>query len=115
MYYKAMTTDNIGSQWAVGMRIGSVNADGSLNTHSMPYYTNDDEVLNVPPNNASSTIRQGETGRYFWFVEHEINTLQPGFGDYALDVTRNAVQGGVCACSTNDFKSWKNEGTMVRG
>ena len=27
----------------------------------------------------------------------------PGFEEYALDISRMNVQGGICACSTNDM------------
>jgi hypothetical protein len=52
-------------------------------------------------------------GRYYWYGDHDVDTLQPGFEFYALELSRQRYQGGVVACSTNDFVSWRNEGTMV--
>ncbi len=56
----------------------------------------------------------GDTGRYYWFGEHDVDVVQRGFEDYLLDRSTEQYQGGLMACSTNDMLSWKNEGTMVR-
>jgi len=51
---------------------------------------------------------RGETQRYMWYGEHtNIDAARDGYetgGDFA---------GGVAACSTNDFITWKNEGIML--
>lgn len=63
----------------------------------------------------------GNTGRYYWFGDHTINVTLAGNGAYAIDRKGAAytpklpdVQGALCACSTTDFLSWRNEGVMVR-
>jgi hypothetical protein len=43
-----------------------------------------------------------------------VDTDQLGFDGYKLDRSRQRYQGGSMSCSTNDMKSWRNEGTMVR-
>ena len=43
----------------------------------------------------------GSTGRYYWFGEHHgVNT-------------ENFLNGSVSACSTVDFVTWRNEGTVL--
>ena len=56
---------------------------------------------------------KGQTGRWYWYGEHDVDTDQLGFDGYKLDRSRQRYQGGSVSCSTNDMKSWKNEGTMV--
>lgn len=53
-------------------------------------------ILKIPLKNNSSS----EDSIFFWYGEHE------GVG------TRH-VEGGVVACSTNDFEVWRNEGTLL--
>jgi hypothetical protein len=43
----------------------------------------------------------GSTGRYYWFGEHH------GVG------TESFLNGSVSACSTSDFVTWRNEGTVL--
>ena len=61
----------------------------------------------------SGLYNKNQGGRYYWYGDHDVDTYQPGFQDYALDQSKQEFQGGACSCSTNDFRSWKNEGTMV--
>lgn len=56
---------------------------------------------------------KGQTGRWYWYGEHDVDTDQLGFDGYKLDRSRQRYQGGSVSCSTNDMKSWKNEGTML--
>ena len=63
----------------------------------------------------------GESGRYFWYGEHDIDTSLAVNAPYAIDrkgvifdPTLPSLQGGVYACSTSDFITWRNEGNMVR-
>ena len=63
----------------------------------------------------------GKTGRYFWYGDHTIDTTILQNSAYAIDRKGASyvpglpsVQGALCACSTSDFLSWRNEGIMVR-
>ena len=53
--------------------------------------------------------KHGSTGRFFWYGEHRnplnLNSSKSGSERHLL--------GGVMACSTSDFKVWRNEGTML--
>lgn len=54
----------------------------------------------------NATINDGEdatTGRYYWYGEH----INPRAAEEPL------LRGGVMSCSTNDFMTWRNEGTML--
>ncbi len=72
---------------------------------------------------ASVGSNYGMTGTYFWYGDHSIDTSLTYNLDYAMDrkgagaaynnVSLPKVQGGLYACSTTDFLSWKNEGIMV--
>jgi len=56
-----------------------------------------------PLNSTANDGVDASTGRYFWYGEH----LLGNGGE------RNEhLRGGVMACSTNDFITWRNEGTM---
>ena len=62
----------------------------------------------------------GDSGRYFWYGEHDIDTSLLQNGDFAVDrkgaifsPTLPSLQGGLYACSTSDFVTWRNEGSMV--
>ncbi|GMH83814.1 hypothetical protein TL16_g09723 [Triparma laevis f. inornata] len=55
----------------------------------------------------SGSDNGGKTERYFWYGEHTNNeAARDGFD------TSSDMQGGVGACSTDDFVTWKNEGIM---
>ena len=43
----------------------------------------------------------GSTGRYYWFGEHHGNSEE------------SFLNGSVSACSTSDFVTWRNEGTVL--
>jgi hypothetical protein len=62
----------------------------------------------------------GTSGRYFWFGDHDLNTVESANSGYAIDGSQflpslpRDSQGGLYACSTTDFVTWRNEGIMVR-
>lgn len=62
------------------------------------------EDPNTEERMASQRSTLGTTGRYYWFGEHD--TL------YDASTAPRIATGAVCACSTNDYYSWKNEGVM---
>lgn len=69
----------------------------------------------------TGAANHGNTGRYYWYGDHSINVTLPHFSKYAIDRAGASytpglpeVQGGLYACSTTDFLSWRNEGIMVR-
>jgi hypothetical protein len=51
--------------------------------------------------NVDATEDFGESGRYYWYGEHDFHDGTDYF------------KGAVTACSTNDFVTWRNEGIMV--
>jgi len=51
----------------------------------------------------------GATKRFIWYGEHENVDLDEREG-YTVG---GNMRGGVSACSTNDFITWRNEGTML--
>ncbi len=62
----------------------------------------------------------GLSGRYFWYGDHDLDTNQAANSDFAIDrkgalffPTLPRIQGGLYACSTTDFVTWRNEGIMV--
>merc|ERR1719326_1719370 len=50
----------------------------------------------------------GTTGRWFWYGEHHNPAYQVD-----RDGLGNFLRGGVMACSTSDFITWRNEGAMI--
>lgn len=61
------------------------------------------------PDSDSGDFQQTE--RFFWYMEH----TSPGLGEgneTALD-EMPLLYGGIMACSTADFRSWRHEGTML--
>lgn len=63
----------------------------------------------------------GVSGRYVWYGDHSIDASLEENSNYALDragasyiPALPAKQGGLYACSTTDFVTWRNEGIMVR-
>lgn len=80
---RANTIDNPGGSWGAGARLGP----GADN--------------------------HGETGRFYWYGEHDVDTDQLGFENYALELSDERIQGGIFSCSTDDMLSWRNEGTML--
>ncbi|GBG29577.1 Hypothetical Protein FCC1311_057982 [Hondaea fermentalgiana] len=54
----------------------------------------------------AASVNDGEdasTGRYYWYGDH----MNPRQDEEPL------LWGGIMACSTSDFKHWRNEGTML--
>ncbi|GMI11724.1 hypothetical protein TrVE_jg8603 [Triparma verrucosa] len=55
----------------------------------------------------SGSDNRGKTERYYWYGEHTNDDAgRAGF------VSTSDMKGGVGACSTDDFVTWKNEGIM---
>lgn len=57
---------------------------------------------------ASAAAGTGLTGRWYWYGEHDAKLL----GQY-FDGVPVHLAGGVAACSTDDFVSWRNEGLVL--
>ena len=65
-----------------------------------------------PPNSTDDEFRHhGQPSHaYVWYGEHE-NSMQEREGYFFA--SNEYVNGGVAACSTEDFVTWKNEGIML--
>ncbi len=57
---------------------------------------------------APTSPTTGQTGRWYWYGEHDSVNLDNYFDGTTLDMV-----GGVASCSTNDFVTWRNEGIVL--